>query len=74
VLKPLFVADIENRMQTRAAHIGVNNQNFRSGLRQTDRRIDAVVVFPSAGRLDVIKSDFGACPAVESKIEVRSWR
>src|SRR3954470_414541 len=34
----------------------------------------AVVVFPSEGRLDVINRDFGARPAVESKIDVRRWR
>ena len=32
----------------------------------------AVVVFPSDGRLDVINSDLGAWPAVESRIDVLS--
>ena len=34
----------------------------------------AVVVFPSEGRLDVISKDFGAWPAVERSIDVRSCR
>ncbi|MCV4860559.1 hypothetical protein OFB63_31410, partial [Escherichia coli] len=34
----------------------------------------AVVVLPSDGRLEVINRDFGAWPALESRIEVRSWR
>src|SRR5690606_5972688 len=34
----------------------------------------AVVVLPSAGRLDVIRSVFGGCPAVERRIDVLSWR
>ena len=34
----------------------------------------AVVVLPSDGKLDVRRSDFGACPAVESNIDVRSCR
>ena len=34
------VADVKNRMQARAAHIGINNQNLRAGLRETDRRVN----------------------------------
>ncbi|MEZ5424098.1 MAG: hypothetical protein R2682_13530 [Pyrinomonadaceae bacterium] len=61
-------------MKPRATHIRIDDHDARPFGARLIAVFVAVVVLPSDGRLDVIKSDFGAWPAVESRIDVRSWR